>query len=74
MSSLYTANLQIDKEGDLVNPYVKNMCRTCMYCESRKGNVSISIYYCTLKNRFVSPNSVKECFKKIKKGVILWEK
>lgn len=61
MSSLYTANLQNDEVSeDAINPYVKDRCINCTYCESKEGKV----YYCTLKNKFISPNSVRYyCFK-----------
>lgn len=64
MGRLYEANLQIDKEGDLISPYGYNhrRCRNCMYGEVRKGGIS-NVCYCALKNKFVSINSLKCCFK-----------
>ena len=65
MSDLYHATLQNDEvsEGG-INPYIKDRCVDCIYCENRKGKVSINVYYCTLKKKFISSHSVSyDCFR-----------
>lgn len=64
MGSLYDYILsQSDSEPCEKYIWKPDTCKDCKYCEARRRGKFTSVFYCALKDRFVSPSSVKECFK-----------
>ena len=66
MGRLFDKNTYLQNEKDpemdaVYIPYRKETCKDCKYCEYRKIDKFKSVFYCTNKNKFISPNSVKEC-------------
>lgn len=59
----YLQNEEEPSADAIYVPYHRHACSVCKYCEARRTDKFTSVFYCTSKNRFVSPNSVKECFK-----------
>lgn len=66
MGRLYECYLQNEEEPDsgaVYVPYQRDTCKGCKHCESRRTGKFTSVFYCTERNRYVSPSSVKGCFK-----------
>lgn len=70
MSRLFDHDTYLQNEEEpnlntIYTPYHRDTCKDCNYCEARRTGKFTSVFYCNAKNRFVSPNSVKKCFKSI---------
>lgn len=68
MGRLFDRDTYLQNEEDpnpdaIYVPYHRDTCKDCKFCEARRRGKFTCVFYCTSKNRFVSPNSVKGCFK-----------
>lgn len=65
MGNIFSQIIQLDKEGELHNPYERSQyrCRNCEHSEIKKGINKNVVCYCNFYKKYVSLNSKKDCFR-----------